>query len=256
MINIIDPALSNKRDGSRILGREIEIAKLTEAFDSNEAEFIALYGRRRVGKTYLVSHYFLSKECLFFHTTGIQNAPLQDQLYAFTRTLESTFLPPNMILKEPTSWIKAFELLTTLMKEQNPQTKIVLFFDEMPWFATPKSGFLQAFNYYWNRHWVNRPTIKLVVCGSATSWMLKNILNNKGGLHNRVTLRLPIDPFTLAETKSYLTHKGFSYTDRQICDLYMIIGGIPYYLNCLTRKQSVPQNIDEICFNKKGGACW
>lgn len=235
-----------------IIGREIEIAKLNEAFDSDNSEFIALYGRRRVGKTYLVCSHFLSKKCSFFHTIGIQNATLQEQLYEFTRTLESTFCAPHMILKEPTSWLKAFELLMTLIKERSNQTKIILFFDELPWFSTPKSGFLQALNYYWNRHWVNMPTIKLVVCGSAASWMLKNIINNKGGLHNRVTLRLPIDPFTLAETKRYLKHKGFSYTDRQICDVYMIIGGIPYYLNCLSNKRSVPQNIDEICFNKKG----
>jgi AAA+ ATPase superfamily predicted ATPase len=235
----------------KIIGREDEKIKLNEAFKSKKAEFIVIYGRRRVGKTYLVRTFFTQKKCVLFHITGIKDGKLKDQLYEFTRILEATFYKSQISLKEPSNWTLAFELLTQILQQASPQ-QIVLFFDELPWLASQKSGFLQALDYYWNRFWVTMPHVKLIVCGSDASWMIENILHHKGGLHNRTTYRIPLVPFTLKETKKYLQSHGFSYTDRQISDLYMIMGGIPFYLNYLKKSYSVPQNIDQLFFNKKG----
>ena len=236
----------------KIIGRKEEKKQLNMAFASKTSEFIAIYGRRRVGKTFLIRTFFTQKKCIFFHITGIKDGKLQDQLYEFTRILEATFYGPHVRLKEPTSWTLAFELLTQTIKQQTSRQNVVLFFDELPWLASQKSGFLQALDYYWNRFWVTMPILKLVVCGSAASWMIDNLLHNKGGLHNRITCRISLAPFTLGETKEYLKSLGISYTDRQISDIYMVMGGIPLYLNFLNKTLSVPQNIDQLCFNKKG----
>ncbi len=236
----------------KIVGRKQEKKQLNRVFESKSSEFVVVYGRRRVGKTFLIRTFFTQKKCIFFHNIGIKDGKLQDQLYEFTRILEATFYGEAVRLKEPTSWTLAFELLTQPIKQQKPPQKIVLFFDELPWLSSQKSGFLQALDYYWNRFWVTMPKLKLVVCGSAASWMIENILHHKGGLHNRATCRIPLAPFTLGETKAYLKSRGFSYTDRQISDIYMIMGGIPFYLNFLNKNLSVPQNIDYLCFNKKG----
>ncbi len=235
-----------------IIGRKEEKRKLNSGFLSKNSEFIVVYGRRRVGKTFLIRTFFSQKKCTFFHITGIKDGSLQDQLYEFTRIMETTFYGPSVRLKEPTSWSLAFELLTQTIKQQKASQKIILFFDELPWLASQKSRFLQVLDYYWNRFWVTMPQLKLVVCGSAASWMIENILHHKGGLHNRTTYRIALAPFSLGETKMYLKYLGFSYTDRQISDIYMILGGIPFYLNFLNKTLSVPQNIDHLCFNKKG----
>lgn len=236
----------------KIVGRKQEKKQLNRVFESKSSEFIVVYGRRRVGKTFLIRTFFTQKKCMFFHITGIKDGKLQEQLYEFTRILETTFYGEAVRLKEPTSWTLAFELLTQTIKQHKPLQKMVLFFDELPWLASQKSGFLKALDYYWNRFWVMMPKLKLVVCGSAVSWMIENILHHKGGLHNRATCRIPLAPFTLGETKSYLKSLGFSYTDRQITDVYMVMGGIPFYLNFLNKNLSIPQNIDHLCFNKKG----
>lgn len=236
----------------KIIGRTPEKEQLNRAFVSKNSEFIAVYGRRRVGKTFLIRTYFTQKKCIFFHITGIKEGKLHDQLYEFTRILEATFYGPHVRLKEPLSWTLAFELLTQTIQQQSRRQKVVLFFDELPWLASQKSGFLQALDYYWNRFWVTLPNLKLIVCGSAASWMIENLLHHKGGLHNRTTYRMYLAPFTLGETKAYLKSLGISYTDRQISDIYMVMGGIPFYLNFLNKTLSVPQNIDYLCFNKKG----
>ncbi len=235
-----------------ITGRKEEQALFEKVLESKNAEFIAVYGRRRVGKTFLIQSFFSAKKCVFFHFAGTQDGNVSDQIYQFTRVIESTFYDSNLSLQEPQSWTKAFELLTNLINTTNHDKKFVIFFDELPWLAGQKSGFMQALDYYWNRFWSNMPNVKLIVCGSAASWLIDNVLNNKGGLHNRVTGRIALSPFTLLETKEYLKSKGYSYTNQQILELYMVLGGIPYYLNLLSRNLSIPQNIDNLMFNRDG----
>ena len=235
-----------------IIGRCEEKILLEEAFSSKSAEFIAVYGRRRIGKTYLIHEFFKAKKCMLFHITGIQEGILSDQIYSFTRILETVFYASQIQIKEPETWIKAFELLTSVIRQHPSNAKMVLFFDELPWLASQKSGFIKALDYYWNRFWSHMPNIKLIVCGSAASWMIENILHHKGGLHNRITRKMTLDAFGLRETRDYLKAKGFHYTEQQILEIYMVIGGIPYYLNFLDKRLSVPQNIDALCFHKKG----
>ncbi len=238
---------------NHIVAREREIAILNRIYDSKEAEFIAVYGRRRVGKTFLIRSFFNQKKGLFFQLAGIHNASISTQLNEFTKELQNFYakININVTIKPPVSWLNAFEMLNEAIKHTNQ--KIVLFFDEFPWMASKKSQLLEAVDYYWNRHWVDNPHLKLIICGSAASWIIDNILNNKGGLHNRVTLRLPIQPFTLAETKAYLTHRKIYLDHQQILQLYLCIGGIPFYLKLVKEGLSAVQNINDICFNRHGG---
>ena len=175
------------------------------------------------------------------------------QLREFKKEIERVFYGgQGGHLAEPQNWLDAFAMLTDSITLLAKRKKVVLFFDEFPWMATRKSGALQALDYYWNRFWVCQPQIKLIVCGSAASWMITNLLNNKKGLHNRVTQRIRLEPFNLGETQAYLRSQGILLDQRQILTLYMSIGGIPFYLRGCEKGYSAIQNINHLCFQKKG----
>ncbi|CAO5681372.1 MAG: hypothetical protein HEEMFOPI_01914 [Holosporales bacterium] len=236
----------------KIIGRDFEKKVLNDLFLSKKAEFLAVYGRRRIGKTYLIREFFSKKKSYFFQITGIKNGLLNDQLYEFTRVLEKQIPQDGIHLKEPKNWLEAFDMLTKSFEAFAKNKKIVLFFDETPWLASKKSRFLESLDYYWNTKWSQNPNIKLIICGSAASWIINRVINDKGGLHNRVTAKLRLDPFSLKETKQFLKSQNIKWSDQQIIELYMITGGVPYYLSLLRRDFSVHQNIDYLCFNKNG----
>lgn len=234
-----------------VIGRKSEIEILKRLLNSNSPEFLAVYGRRRIGKTYLISQFFSSqKDCLFFQSVGIRNGKLTDQLKQFSKEIGRVFYP-GAELRPKDNWMDLFDQLQQAISniaDSNPSQKIVLFLDELPWMATPKSGLLESLEHFWNRHGSQNPQIILIICGSSASWILENIINNKEGLYNRVTQPLKLSPLTLHETEEYLKAKGFSYPKKQIMEVYLALGGIPFYLNLLNPKQSVPQNLDTIFF--------
>lgn len=237
-----------------IVGRHYEQEQLQKRFQSAQAEFIGVYGRRRVGKTYLIREFFNKKPCIFFRSSGIHRGSLKKQLDKFRKEIEVTFYQgrKGTQLSHFLNWHDAFEALKDAIDLFANKQKVVIFLDEIPWMATPKSGLLEALDYYWNRHWSEDKRIKLIICGSAASWIIENVLHNTGGLHNRVTLRLPIAPFSLSETKDYLHYKNIHYNNEQILTLYMCLGGIPFYLNFVEKGLSAIQNINAACFSKKG----
>lgn len=235
-----------------IVGRKEEIKKLDEIFASKEAEFVAIYGRRRVGKTYLIHQYFNVKPCVFFEITGLKNGAPSTQIELFTRAVEEVFHKGKVKLAIPRRWLDALKLLTDHLKDLPKNKVIVLFFDELPWLATRKSGILEAIDYYWNTQWSKNPMVKLIVCGSAASWMLEKVIYAKGGLHNRMTARIHLLPFTLKETQDYLKYRGILLNETQVLELYMAMGGIPHYLKAVSRGLSAAQNINKICFEPEG----
>lgn len=233
-----------------IIGRKKEIAILKEAFNSQNSEFVAIYGRRRVGKTYLTRQLF-EKEKNYFEITGSKDGSLKEQLYNFSLNFSEKYFD-GIALTPQKSWIDAFSLLTLQLEKIPTTEKIVLFFDELPWLSSRKSKFVQALDYFWNTKWCKLQNLTLIVCGSAASWMLDNLISAKGGLHNRITKKILLEPFSLSETKTFLENKKFNLTSKQILDLYMVLGGIPYYLEGLNKSLSVAQNINNLCFNKNG----
>lgn len=236
----------------KIIGRIEEQKVLEKIFNSKHAEFLAIYGRRRVGKTYLIKRYFSDKPCYYFQITGVKDGAIKEQLHEFTRMVEKTFYQPGISLKEPLTWMNVLEMLTTAIEQYSNKKNVILFFDELPWLVTKKSRFLQALDYYWNTKWSDNNRIRLIVCGSAASWIIKNIVNNTGGLHNRITAQLRLDPFSLIETKNYLKYLRINLNDKQILVLYMVMGGIPHYLKHIENGLSAAQNIDKLCFTKNG----
>ena len=236
-----------------IIGRKEEQLLLKKAFSSIKAEFIAVYGRRRVGKTYLVNQFFLGERCLLFYVTGKYQGSMQEQLDIFTKSIVRTFFADvGVEAKSPTNWMDTFALLTNNIEKLSGKKKVVIFFDELPWLATKRSGFLAALDYYWNTVWSKNKKIILIVCGSAASWMIKNIINNKGGLHNRITIEIPLYPFTLKEAQEFLDYLGFKLNHYQVLDLYMAFGGVPHYLEKIQKELSVVQNISKLCFTRGG----
>ena len=233
-----------------IVGRKKEISILKKVLNSPQAEFIALYGRRRVGKTYLVRQ-TLEKEKNYFEIAGIKDASLKKQLGVFSQSFSQKYFDGLKILP-PKSWLEAFSLLTLQIQKIPESEKVILFFDELPWLSSKKSGFMQALDYFWNREWCKHPNLLLVVCGSAASWMIDNLINDKGGLHNRITKKILLEPFKLNETKEFLCAKGFKGPLRKIIEIYMVLGGIPYYLMEYDLSLSVAQNINKMCFDKDG----
>ena len=233
----------------KIIGRQEEKRILGQALNSADAELIAVYGRRRIGKTFLIRNYY-EKE-LVFEFTGVHEASLKTQLYNFSLALEES-MGSNLPLKAPSNWIDAFRMLSNYLKMKLKKQPIVILFDELPWICTPRSGFLQAFGHWWNT-WASREhLVKVVICGSAASWIIKKIVNDRGGLHNRVTQRIRLLPFTLGETELYLKHRGIQLDRYQMLQLYMTTGGIPQYLKQVAKGESTAQTIDKLCFSQNG----
>ncbi len=229
-------------------GRLPEQDVLLEALHSPAAEMIAVLGRRRVGKTHLIKHTYAS--CMDFHLTGVQDASLETQLQNFYDTLAAFFKIPGKT-PVPVNWMEAFRLLRKCLEQKKTKRKKVLFFDELPWMATVKSGFTGALGHFWN-DWAAYQNIVLVICGSAASWMIKQVVHHKGGLHNRITKVLHLKPFNLYDTEVFLQTQGIVLNRYQLIQLYMITGGVPYYLAAIKKGQSVAQNIDRMCFHPGG----
>lgn len=234
-----------------LIARREEQAELLEAYQSKQAEFIVLYGRRRIGKTFLIEELYGTQKGCYFQATGIQKGTLKEQLEQFSKQIGNSFYQGANI-QAPTTWLHAFEILTKAMDSISLHKKIVIFLDELPWMCTKKSRLLQAIDYYWNQHWKRDKRFKLVVCGSSASWIIKKILHHKGGLHNRNTRTLLLRPFTLKETKKFLEQTQVKLSDEQIVQLYMLCGGVPYYLSQIKKDKSVAQMTDLLCFQQEG----
>ena len=234
----------------KLVSRSHEQSILEDFVESNQAEFLAIYGRRRIGKTYLVRQYFKNnKKVLFCNVTGSKNTPLNLQVERFIEEVSKTFYR-SIPLQKGKRWDDAFKILTKALEEISPRKKVILFFDEFPWMATKNSRLLGTLDYYWNQHWSQNKRVKLIICGSSASWIVKNIINNKGGLHNRITKKIKLEPFKLDEVEDFLKDKKL--TRSQIVQLYMVTGGIPYYLTHIKNGLSIAQNVDFLAFGKDG----
>ncbi|MCL2768471.1 MAG: ATP-binding protein, partial [Synergistaceae bacterium] len=230
-----------------IIGRDKEKSALKSYYESGVPEFLVVYGRRRIGKTYLIREYFGGK--FDFCVTGLANGKKEDQLKAWNIALKGNFSGSRACAG---NWLDAFELLKEKLVKQSKAKRKVVFIDEAPWMDTPKSGFLMALEHFWNGWASGRQDVFLIICGSATSWVVKNLLKDKGGLHNRVTRRMRLLPFTLKETETYLRDREFNLGRYRICESYMVFGGVPYYLSLLGKGLSLPQNVDMLCFADDG----
>lgn len=232
-----------------VIGRKEEIKLLHEALKSRSPGLIAVYGRRRVGKTYLIRNTFADR--LVFELTGMYGASLKEQLLQFSKSFQKA-TGSALALKPPDSWVDAFHALGQFLETQQKRKKLVVFFDEFPWLDGRKSGFLSAFEHFWNT-WASRQShLLVVICGSAASWMIRNIVNNKGGLHQRITQKIRLLPFTLSETEAYIRNLGSNLDRYQLLQLYMAIGGIPQYLNSIAKGDSTARVINKTCFTKDG----
>lgn len=229
-----------------IIGRKAEQAELIEAYNSEYSEFVAITGRRRVGKTFLVRETFDYK--FAFQHTGLANQNTRNQLIEFRNSLINYGLDHCSI---PTNWFEAFNALSRLLASQ-PDGKKVVFIDELPWMDAPHSNFVSAIENFWNAFASARKDILLIVCGSATSWIINKVFRNHGGLHNRVTHRLHLLPFTLCECEEYAYYRQLSPSRYNILEYYMILGGIPFYWSLLQKGKSVAQNINHLLFNTNG----
>jgi len=230
---------------AKIIGRKQEISKLRELYKSGKPEFIAVYGRRRVGKTFLVRE-TLEKEFVF-DLAGLAKGTLKEQLMNFYFTLKRATTKDFPL---PKSWLEAFEQLISVLQKSKKKRKVI-FIDEISWLDTHKSGFLTALEHFWNGWACSKRDVMLIVCGSATSWIVKNLINNHGGLYDRITATIELFPFTLHETELFLKSKNIVWSHYQIAEIYMIMGGIPFYLDKLEKGKSITQNVDNVFFSKK-----
>lgn len=233
------------------VGRSREIEQLKMIMDSPEAEFVVVYGRRRVGKTFLVNSFF--KDKFTFKLTGLALKDKREQLRNFSDTINQYC--GGKMFGVPDNWYEAFDMLKTYLQAQKVRGKKVVFIDELPWIDTRGSNLVSALEHFWNDWASTQNNLVLIVCGSATSWISKKILKDRGGLHNRVTQKIYIHPFRLAECRQYLKNRSIVMTDKEIAECYMIMGGIPFYLKKIVRGKSLAQNIDEIFFSEHGSLC-
>jgi uncharacterized protein len=232
-----------------MIGREYEIERLTDSLKSDDSELIAVYGRRRVGKTYLIRNIY--KKHIKFEVTGLYGGNKEKQLDIFFEELKKGS-KKFMGADKPSDWKEAFELLKKYIIGLRGTHKKVIFIDEMPWIDTHKSDFRMCFGHFWNTFCEKRNDLVVVVCGSAASYMVQNVISNQGSLHARLTYKLQIKPFTLFETKAYLESKNIKWGYYHILHLYVAIGGVPQYLSKVRRGESVVQAIQRMCFEESG----
>lgn len=231
-----------------MIGRDIQIGQLNEALSSSKSSFIAITGRRRVGKTYLVDEVYKKNICL--RVTGIQGEDLKAQIVNFTEKISE--YSNKSFFTIPKNWQEIFLHLKNYLKTLSKNKKQVIFLDELPWINTSKSGFIQLLAHLWNDFLSKESHFILVVCGSSTSWITQKIVNDKGGFHNRLTHHIKLNPFTLSETKQFLLTKNIKQTDSSIAELYMIMGGIPFYLENIKQGESATVSIERMCFLEGG----
>jgi uncharacterized protein len=229
-----------------LLGRKKEQERLETIVKSKKSEFVALYGRRRVGKTFLIKEFF--HYTFNFYITGLANADTHQQLFNFDTELSKQ---SPLVFESPSkNWLIAFQRLIQHIENSSSREKKIIFIDELPWFDTNSSDFMMGLEHFWNSWATNRKDILLIVCGSAASWMINELINNTGGLHNRITQKMKISPFNLQETEAILLAKNAAFDRYQIVQLYMAIGGIPYYLEAVQAHLSAAQNIQALFFEK------
>lgn len=234
-----------------LIGRKQEIQELENLYNSEKPEFVAVYGRRRVGKTFLIKELFQDR--MTFYHSGLspfdkkRKIGVSDQLEAFYTSLTTSGMSEDHC---PESWAEAFLMLGRFLDSINDGSRQLVFIDELPWMDTPRSKFLVAFEHFWNSWGAWRNHVMLIVCGSATSWILDNLINNKGGLYNRLTWQIKLSPFTLGECKAFFEAKNVPMSAYDLVEAYMILGGIPYYMNYFQKGKSLAQNIDMLFFAK------
>ncbi len=240
----------------KIIAREKEKQTLQRVLLSPSSELVAIYGRRRIGKTYLVRNFFESSEnVIYFELTGQKQesgeyASLKYQLTNFKYQFERTF---GREISQPRSWQNAFTILRKETERfKDSDSKLVLFFDELPWLCSPRSGFFESLDQAWNTTFERQQNVKVIVCGSAASWMQKKIIHAKAGFSRRITNKIRLTPLTLKESEEYLRFLGFDLSLMSVTEVYMMLGGIPYYLNFLSPHKSIYQNIEDECFDING----
>lgn len=231
-----------------VTGRKQETKLMRSYLSDKKAHLLAMIGRRRVGKTFLIRQVY--NEHKVFEMTGLKDADLSTQLMNFTLQMNQYF-PTDKPPQKPENWLLAFNELTAALQAQKTVTKPVVFFDELPWIAGKRSGFMEALAHWWN-NWASGQNLIVVICGSAASWMLEHVVNAKGGLHNRITRAITLSPFTLAETKDFLKTRQIEMSNYQIALIYLTMGGIPHYLEHVTKGKSAAQIIQDACFTKDG----
>jgi uncharacterized protein len=230
-----------------IIGRNQQIEVFNQALDSGQSEFIAITGRRRIGKTFLINTFFKDEIC--FYMTGVQDQPIKTQLRVFANELGSR---TKRMVSTPKDWLEAFAILRDYVETVETKKKKVIFLDELPWIDTPRSNFIQLFAHFWNSWAAWEKNIILVIAGSSTSWIVNKVYNDRGGLHNRVTKRIWLEPFKLAETEIFLRSKNITLTRYEIVLIYMAFGGVPFYLNEVKIGESAAQCIERLCFTDDG----
>jgi len=242
-----------------MIGRKKEVQILNDLCDKDESSLVAIYGRRRIGKTYLVNYMFKEyrNECLFFEFTGTANMSTSTQIDNFIEQVYEWFkVEPTKSIE---SWSDAFRFLKRTIDEEvekrDHKEKVIIFIDEIPWIdPTTRANFLSALGYFWNTYCEVRANVVMILCGSNASWIKSKIFEDAvGPLHNRLTLKIPIYPFDLKETKEYLVDvKGFHLDNKMVTDVYMVFGGVAKYLSYLNPHKSIYENIDELFFNIHG----
>ena len=231
---------------NKIIGRKLELSILEECYKSTSSEFVVIYGRRRVGKTYLVRQAFGLR--FSFYATGLANGKKNEQLCNFCQAV-SQYL--NIDYATAENWMEAFRYLSkAISQDESTDGKKILFIDEMPWMDTPQSDFLMALEWFWNSFASARNDILLIVCGSATTWITNKLIHNHGGLYGRLTNKIHLKPFSLAECEEFYAMKKIVMKRHEQLMAYMIFGGIPYYLNYMKANQSLDQNVNMLCFSE------
>ncbi|MFH1654342.1 MAG: ATP-binding protein [Pseudomonadota bacterium] len=223
------------------VGRRDEIRRLDEIVERKRASFIVVYGRRRVGKTELIEQYFCNDTVLKFEGIEIDKEDVRNyderQKFQIDQSLKrlAKYLDNPLIGKvQCRTWGDFFDILSEVATKQN----VVIYFEEIQWLANYESHFFSELKPFWDDRWRHNEKLKLVICGSSTSFIVGQLLSNKA-IYSRSQEEFHLREFNLMEIRDYLGNKGHKET--MLAQL--TVGGIPEYLGRLKEKGTVLSNL-------------
>ncbi len=229
------------------IGRTYELQQLQDKYNTNKSELVAIYGRRRIGKSSLVEKFAEDKE-FFYKFEGIEGENTKGQMTTFAKIL-GNYVDDSFLDKiDFDSWHGLFQYLTErLVDNKNRQKKLVLFFDEIQWMAVRRDRMISIIKYFWDNFWKNMNVV-LILCGSIASFMVKRIIHSKA-LYGRITLEILLKGLWPDEAAKFFGNKR---SNEEILKYLLVLGGVPRYLEEINLNRSFNQNINTLCFSKNG----
>ena len=227
------------------IGRDKELQQLEDLSRSGRACLVVIKGRRRIGKSRLAEEFGKNKVFLpFSGIAPVKRVTAQDQRNTFTHQLASHLQVPPFTCVD---WSDIFDHLTRHLT--NKPTVILL--DEISWMGSKDPTFVPKLKLWWDLALQNYPSLTVILCGSISTWIDKNIINSTA-LFGRVSLYMELMELSISQCREFLRLQGFKGSDLDVFKILCVTGGVPWYLEQIQPQLNADENIKRLCFKRNG----